>query len=318
MRRRQFCAAGLALGLLGASSAARALMAGAPPDSPAARVDPNLPSSPWTGVVGVVTGGSAYSGVAVGAQHVLTAAHVAAGVAPAALQVVVNRTSVPASMAVSTVTTFPGAAFPYNDLSLLTLAQPLPAGTAVYPIVDTAQPTGTLLTLVGYGASGSGAVGPSINASSSVRRSGRNVLDQLTDRLDSSGRTGLFYLYDFDGPVGNGALGGATLGNAVETSVAGGDSGSGAFVDDGAGGPALYGLSNVALSFVAGSTATGVFGSGGGGLVLSHPPYLAWLQQQVGPALTLLSQLRSADVPAAPGWALTLLGLAMAARAARG
>jgi hypothetical protein len=39
-----------------------------------------------------------------------------------------------------------------------------------------------------------------------------------------------FVIYDFDGPAGAGASGGGTLGNAVETVVAGGDSGGPAFI----------------------------------------------------------------------------------------
>lgn len=297
----------LGAGLLSGAGRAHALMAGVPPDTPAARVDANTPNSPWTGVVAIVVAGSAYSGVVIGPQHVLTAAHVAAGVAPAALSVVLNRSATPVALAVSAVAVYPGAAFPYDDLAVLRLAQPLPGETAIYPVVDTARPTGSVLTLVGYGASGNGANGPSVAASSSVKRSGRNVLDLFTDRLDSSGRTSPFFLYDFDGPSGTGPLGGASLGNSIETAVAGGDSGSGAFIDEG-GGPALYGLSTVALSFTTGSTATAVFGAGGGGLVLSNPAYLAWLRTQTGDTLLLQSQQQTADVPVAPAWALAALG----------
>lgn len=290
-------------------------MAGTPPDTPVARVDANTPSSPWTGVVAIVVAGSAYSGVVIGPQHVLTAAHVAAGVAPAALSVVLNRSATPMALAVSAVAVYPGAAFPYDDLAVLRLAQPLPGETAIYPVVDTARPTGSVLSLVGYGASGNGASGPSVAASSSLKRSGRNVLDLFTDRLDGSGRTSPFFLYDFDGPSGTGPLGGASLGNSIETSVASGDSGSGAFIDEGSG-PALYGLSTVALSFNASSSA--VFGAGGGGLVLSHPPYLAWLRTQTGDTLQLQSQLQTADVPVAPAWALAALGVGVVLKLLRG
>lgn len=309
--RRQLLGAASAWALFPSSS--RAMMAGAPPDSAQARIDPNVPASPWSGAVSVVVGGAPYSGVVVGPRHVLTAAHVAGGQLPAAVQVVVNSASAPVTMAVSAVSTYPGASFPYDDLCVLRLAQPVPAGTAVYPIVDSAVTTGTRLALVGYGASGNGTVGPSLAGSASVKRSGHNVLDQFTDRLDASGRTSPFFLYDFDSPTGTGPLGGASLGNTQETCVAGGDSGSGAFVETAAG-PALYGLLTVALNFGAGSTATSVFGSGGGGLVLSHPPYLEWLGAQSDQTVVPLSRLAAADVPLAPGWALGLAGLAFATR----
>lgn len=309
--RRQLLMAAAAWTLV--PSASHAMMAGAAPDSAQARVDPNLPTSPWSGAVSVVVGGAPYSGVVIGPRHVLTAAHVAGGQLPTAVQVVVNTTATPVTMSVSAVSTYPGASFPYDDLTVLRLAQPVPAGTAVYPIVDAAASTGTRLVLVGYGASGNGNVGPSVAGSASVKRSGQNVLDQFTDRLDASGRTSPFFLYDFDAPTGNGPLGGAGLGNTRETCVAGGDSGSGAFIET-AIGPALYGLLTVALNFSAGSTATSVFGSGGGGLILSHPPYLDWLRAQTDQTAVPLSQLTAADVPVAPAWALGLAGLAFATR----
>ena len=87
----------------------------------------------------------------------------------------------------------------------------------------------------------------SVAGTSSIKRRGQNVIDQFADRLDTSGRTGAFYLYDFDGPNGTGPLGGATLGNSTETSVVGGDSGSAAFVDTGSG-PALYGLNTAVIN----------------------------------------------------------------------
>ena len=55
---------------------ARAVMAGAAPDTPAARIDANTASSPWRGVVSIHANGSLYSGVLIGPRHVLTAGHV--------------------------------------------------------------------------------------------------------------------------------------------------------------------------------------------------------------------------------------------------
>ncbi len=53
---------------------------GAPPDSPAMHVDPNVPDSPFAGVVSIsiplFSGGAVLcSGVAIGPRHILTAAH---------------------------------------------------------------------------------------------------------------------------------------------------------------------------------------------------------------------------------------------------
>lgn len=308
MRRRGFLGA-LGVCLLAPGGATRAMMAGRSPDTPAARVDANTAASPWSGVVSVLVGGAAYSGVVLTPRHVLTAAHVPGGQPATALQVVANLGPTPATRQVEAVSLYPGTVFPYDDLCVLRLTQALPANVASYPLVDAPQTTGTRLTLVGYGASGQGNVGPSVAGSSSVKRVGLNVLDQFADRLDASGRTSPFWLYDFDGPTGTGAMGGPTLGNAVESCVAGGDSGSGAFIDTAAG-PALYGLATLALSFGTAGT-TSVFGAGGGGLVLSHPPYLEWLRTQTGGTLVLLSHANAADVPVAPPWALAALGAAL-------
>lgn len=304
--RRQLLLGATAAVLAGALPRhASAIMAGNPPDTAAARVDPNTALSPWSGVVSVVIGGAPFSGVVIGPRHVLTAAHVALNQNPANVTVVANSSATPAVLAVEAVTSYPTAAFPYDDLSLLRLVQPVPAGVAIYSVMDSAQPLGTRITLVGYGGSGNAATGPTVPGTSSIKRRGQNVIDQLTDRVDTSGRTGAFYLYDFDGPSGNGPLGGATLGNSIETSVAGGDSGSAAFVDTGSG-PALYGLNTAVINFV-GSTAS-AFGSGGTGMVLSHPPYVAWLAAQTNGSLSLSSQVAGADVPALGPWGMAALG----------
>ncbi len=290
---------------------ALALMAGAPPDSPQARVDPNTTSSRWSGVVSVVIGGAPFSGVVVAPHYVLTAAHVALGQQPANVQVLANIGPTPLVLAVEAVTTYPTAAFPYDDLSLLRLSQPVPAGVAVYAIADAAVALGTAITLVGYGGSGAGNGGVTVQQSSIVKRTGRNVIDQYTDRFDTSGRTSAFFVYDFDGATGKGPLGGATLGNTVETAVAGGDSGSASFIESPSG-PLLFGLNTVALTF--GSAPASSFGSGGGGIVLNHPPYLEWLQTQTGRTLTLGSAVQSADVPLLGPGAGALLAGVVAAR----
>lgn len=288
---------------------ASAIMAGNPPDSAAARIDPNSALSLWSGVVSVVIGGAPFSGVVIGPRHVLTAAHVALNQNPANVTVVANTSATPAVLAVEAVTSYPTAAFPYDDLSLLRLVQPVPAGVAVYPVMDSALPLGTAITLVGYGGSGNAGSGASVPGTSSIKRRGQNVVDQLTDRVDTSGRTGAFYLYDFDGPTGNGPLGGPTLGNGVETSVAGGDSGSAAFVGS-ASGPALYGLNTAVINFSGAAAST--FGSGGTGMVLSHPPYLAWLTAQMNGSLSLSSQVSSADAPSLTPWGMAVLAAGLA------
>lgn len=70
-------------------------MAGAPPDSPLARVDPNAHTSPWAGVVAVRVRDGTFSGALVHRRPLLTAAHVVAGVPPSIVQVQLYATDVP-------------------------------------------------------------------------------------------------------------------------------------------------------------------------------------------------------------------------------
>ncbi|WP_162249289.1 MULTISPECIES: trypsin-like serine protease [unclassified Rhizobacter] len=266
-----------------------ALMAGAAPDSPEARIDANTPSSPWTAAVAVLTPGGVFSGVVVAPRFVLTASHVTGGAAPGTVSVQLNHEATPLQIGAAAVTPFPGASFPYDDLSLITLASPVPEGVEILPIYREAPSTRPVLTLVGYGASGQGDVGIGVRASAGIKRVGRNVLDEVQKRVDGSGRQSLFFLYDFDGPSGTGPLGGPGLGNAVETGVAGGDSGAAAYAEIG-GRRWLLGISTVTLSASPGQAVDFRFGTIGGGMLLSDPRFLAWLETQTGGTLAPVPQ----------------------------
>jgi len=267
------------------TASARALMAGAAPDSPEARIDANTPASPWTSAVALLTpGGGIYSGVVVAPRFVLTASHVAGGAAPAGVTVQLNHQAAPVPIGATAITTFPSASFPYDDLSLITLASPVPEGVEILPIYREAPPAHQLLTLVGYGASGNGDVGINVQRAAGVKRVGRNVLDDVQKRIDGSGRLSLFFLYDFDGPSGTGPLGGSSLGNAVETGVAGGDSGGPAYAEIG-GRRWLLGINTVTFSSAAGTPVDFRFGTVGGGMLLSDPRFIAWLETQTGGTL---------------------------------
>jgi hypothetical protein len=297
LSRRRLAAAACVLAL---ADPARALMAGAAPDSPEARVDANTPASPWTSAVAVLTpGGGIYSGVVVAPRFVLTASHVAGGAAPAGITVQLNHQSTPVLIGVTSVATFPTASFPYDDLSLITLASPVPDGVEILPIYREVPPPHQLLTLVGYGASGHGDAGISVQRSASVKRTGRNVLDAVQKRIDGSGRQSLFFLYDFDGPTGTGVSGGSSLGNDVETGVAGGDSGGPAYAEIG-GQRWLLGINTVTFSSGAGKPVDFRFGTVGGGMLLSDPRFIAWLETQTGGTL---GPVPPADGPL-PAWTL--------------
>jgi len=297
----------LALGGVLATGHAVAMMAGELPDTPAARVDANTAGSPWSSAVAVLINGGVYSGVVVAPRHVLTASHVAGGFPPAAVTVQVNTTASPVSLAASAITSFPSSDFPYDDLTLITLAAPVPSSVTIQPIYRNSLPSHQALTLVGYGASGNGDVGVSVGASASVKRSGSNAADLVQTTVDSSGRTSLFYLFDFDGPAGTGSFGAGTLGNTLETELSYGDSGSPAFalID---GQRWLIGIN----TFVASSDGGAVdyrFGTVGGGILLSDPRFIGWLDAQTGQTLAN-STSDSADAPL-PAWALGTLALAL-------
>lgn len=309
-RRRLLTVAG-ALPLAGAAGPAHALMAGATPDTPAARVDPNLADSPWTSAVAVLVNGGIYSGVVVAPRHVLTAAHVVGANLPAAISVRVNAGAVPVDIAARAVQRFPGASFPYDDLALITLDAEVPVAVQILPVRRSALPARQTVTLVGYGWSGLGDAGPSVPGQSTVKRSGRNVVDHVQTTIDSSGRSSLFYLYDFDGRNGNGSWGGATLGNALETGLASGDSGSPAFAEiDGQ--RWLVGINNLVAPGPGLTSNDYRFGTLCGGMLLSEPRFVDWLVAQTGGTLGPRPP-ENGDAPL-PLWAVGALGLLLAVR----
>ncbi len=299
-----------ALLFLGASSPALALMAGRAPDTPALRVDAISATSPWRATVSVMVGTAAYSGVVIAPRYVLTAAHVVGSASPQDVRAVLNLA--PGSQTVivaDSVVRYPTASFPYDDLAVIKLQSEVPAEVLIHPVREVPLEAGQVATLVGHGASGNGDVGVSVGGSSSVRRVGRNVIDTIRDTTDDSGRTSAFFLFDFDGPTGNGSLGAGTLGNAVETGAAGGDSGSPVFADiDGA--TWLVGITTFVASTTPGAPVDYRFGTLGGGMVLSHPRFLAWLRTVTGN--TLVTMPADTDVPLPP-WALGTLAAALTA-----
>jgi secreted trypsin-like serine protease len=246
MRRARLRAL-LALALAGAVPAlpAHAIMAGAFPDTPAARVDANVDTSPWRGVVAIQTPAGIFTGATLGRRHVLTAAHVFDSLPAAAdVQVIFNLSAGAVQRAVVRYTRHPdyvafGVPDLRHDLALIELAADRPAASLAYAIPAVPPAAGAVVTVVGYGASGNGNFGGSVPRSVTVRRVGRNVLDVLI--ADGTGTVRLFH-WDFDGPTAaTNFLGGPTLGNALETTLAGGDSGAPVFVEAG-GAPALVAL----------------------------------------------------------------------------
>ena len=264
---------------------ATALMAGDtksfPTDSPSKRVDPNRAESPWAGVGSLSVNGGTYSGVLIGPHQVLTAAHVVSGRAAADITFNLNdREITPHPIGVSAVYVHPGygaksfQGIVLNDLAVLQLDEDVPAQIPKYDLLGAPLKPGTILTLVGYGASGDGVHGVTVPANSSVKRVGKNVLDVY---IKSSPAVALpeVYLFDFDSPAAFNALGGGSLGNDVETMLAGGDSGSPAFVMQN-GRWIVAGINTFQQSLPEKNITAPQFGSIGGGMFI--PTYRQWIQ----------------------------------------
>lgn len=277
--------------LVAVNMPAHALLAGASPDSPAARIDPNTASSPWAGVGSITIGGNSFSGTLIAPGYVLTAGHVAYGVAPGDITFNLNvGGDITQQIGASAVYTAPGfSGFNpnnlANDLAIIKLAQPVTGGVPAYDILRSDMAVGTTLTFVGYGASGNGDVGVTVGISASVKRTGQNNADYFVDAegkpITASGKPAAVYYFDFDGPDPSiNIMGGGTLGNGVETTVGSGDSGSPAFYQDANGHLWLAGVNTFSATFSANQIA-GTFGTGGGGQVLSD--YTQWIDSVVTP-----------------------------------
>jgi hypothetical protein len=157
-----------------------------------------------------------------------------------------------------------------DDLSLLYLATPLPAGLG-YPSLGSAG-VGDLVTLVGFGRSGYGSYGYTTNASLTDRRGGANVIDTLSPDDEGAGVPEVFR-YDFDDPATTGQPGGS-LGNDVETIIGPGDSGGAALRRTSTGGWELVGVNTFTEGY------GGRFGDTGGGVLVA--PYEDWIAETTG------------------------------------
>jgi hypothetical protein len=249
-------------------------------DSPDLRVDPNSLSSVFGGVGSllVTTKKTSFVGSAtvIGPRHILTAAHVVdlngdgkvnARDGSTGVYFILNlggdQSHKFAIAKFDIHPNFTGFNRPAvnDDLAVLTLAEDLPDNVPVYSLPSRDLMAGSTLTIVGYGRSGDGVRGYLTDASLTVKRVGENIVDAFygqDDRGQQSANEA--YRFDFDGPKGNGPLGGPSLGNDRETQLGTGDSGGPAFVHTDTG----YVLAGV-NSFVQGSNAP-KFGSMAGGV----------------------------------------------------
>jgi hypothetical protein len=208
-----------------------------------------------------------------------------------------------------------GGGFPSNfqclndDLAIIQLPTPAPAGVKIYGIDPGPAQTGDVFTMVGYGRSGDGINGYNVNPSFFVKRDGQNVFDVYDEDdengYDPSSPSGMFpfgpaevWYYDFDGTV-QGFNRDAwcvflnvcsqQLPNDIETHIGGGDSGGPSFVVDENGRYWLVANNtfggNVCgwPSGTGGSTpcVNGDFGDIGGGILLHS--YLDWIRTTAVP-----------------------------------
>ena len=286
---------------------------GSPADSPGLRVDANTTASPYAGVGSLkvdATGFDGYiyigSATAIGPTHVLTAAHMldldnngSIDVAPADVEFNLNFGSdlshVITASAFSVHPDWTGFVNPStnDDVAVIELSIPLPVGVPIYSLNTDPFVNIETVVMVGYGLSGDGVNGYTVSPSFSVKRVGSNRADiYISDDEGSGSREG--WEFDFDGSSKKTNLFGSprgsnlTLGNDIETTLGGGDSGGPSFIDDGSGGLEIFGVNTFGFT---GKAPAPLFGSGAGGIVVAA--YAEWIQAILD------------DVPPSPGISVT-------------
>lgn len=302
---------------------------GTPPDSPGARVDPNVASSPFSGVVSIqiIYGGNGYicSGALVGKRQVISAGHcvdtdgngtvIDLKKPGNSVTVVFNNyggtgAGYYKAIAASNVSMNPdyqgfsncpdgSKGCKNDDISVITLSKDAPAEAKIYKVSTAPVATGTHIVMAGYGTAGDGVSGHTVDPSYFVKRSGENYMD-LFD-YDDEGRSNKpeVWYADFDG---NGQDTFCTLlsvctpqlANNVEAGIGGGDSGGPSFTE-------MYGEltlvgNNTFESWLNGQT-KGTFGTYFGGIVLGS--YADYLEGATGGNITFVPE---------PG-SLALLGM---------
>jgi secreted trypsin-like serine protease len=253
-------------------------------------VDLNTPQSPWAGVGVVQSGPGHFSGALIGPRHVLTAAHVVGGRPAAEVHFRLNlATENSPVLQAKSIHIFPGYkgtdkgpdGFWHKDLAIVELAEPAPAGVPIYPLSKRLRPIKSMVTFVGYGRGGDGVKGAVLDSHPHTKRIGSNRIDVLlADRRDHSTNQPDLFLFDFDGADFNSNLikpdtpFNASLGEKLEATFAGGDSGAPVFMFE-SGQWCIVGIA----AFVAGQD-NARFGAIAGATLT--PAFMDWIIEVIG------------------------------------
>lgn len=216
------------------------ISSGAPPDSPAARVDPNTPTSAFSGVVSINIryDGKSFicSGAMISPWHAVSAGHcvdtdgngtvIDINKPGNDVRVVFNASTVVGSPGRAIITAnkvdmhtdyagfgncpagVPGFCV-NDDVAVIRLSSAAPADAKIYKMFGGAIDEGTQLTMVGYGTSGDGWNGYTIGPNFRVKRSGANVFDfaETDDEAGfSAGSSKEVWYADFDGTLADGTV----------------------------------------------------------------------------------------------------------------
>jgi len=318
------------------------MQAGAPPDTPGNRVDPNVPGSPFSGVVSVnirYANGDSFicSGTLVSKRDVITAGHCVDSDGNGTLidinapgndvRVVFNSQpnagdpgrAIITADAVSMNPDYEGfgncpvgvLGFCVNDdVAVIHMNLDAPDTAKIYSVWDGNVSTGQLDVMAGYGTSGDGVNGFFVSPDFRVKRDGQNIMDlfDLNDEQNFAGPQEVWYS-DFDG---NGQdtfcdlFGVCTpqLANDVETALGGGDSGGPSFMFHN-GQYILMGNNTFSGRFQ--GQVAGTFGTYFGGMLLD--PYLDYLLDATDGRIKIVS----APEPASITLMLAALGVVGAA-----
>jgi secreted trypsin-like serine protease len=303
------------------------ITAGAPPDSPGARVDPNVSSSKFSGVVSLYIQNGDLAGICsgalVGKRQVVSAGHcvdsAGNGVAVdlnkpgTSVDVVFNSNGTSNDIIRTTKISInpdyagfgncPAGVNSFcanDDLAVLTLAKDAPASATIYKIAVNPLLEGQHIIMAGYGTSGDGVSGFNVGAWFDTKRSGENYVDLFTqdDEQGFTGQAEVFYA-DFDGGgydtfCNYAGVCTPQLSNEREAGIGGGDSGGPSFVE-------MYGelmlVANNTFTGDFGDRTDGRFGSYFGGMILGA--YTDYLLDATDGNITLVPEPAS----------VTLLGL---------